>query len=464
MDPKLHDQNCERLTAVTAEIEALLGTEDDPRVEELTDEDREKLDTLESEAAELQTAIEQHKKTVSDKARLDRQKARKAALENAATDPPPVSLAPREPLDSVRPPKLTFPRYSGRLTAFTGPNAQENAYRSGMWFLARIGGDDYATQWCREHGVGGYAKLANVNIEARDREGGYLVPEEFSNALIDLQEMYGVFRQEANMVPMASDTLTVPRSVGGLTVYSPDELTATTATNPTFDNVRLTTRTLSTISVFSRDLSEDAVINIADFIAKEAAQALSLAEDNMGFIGTGTSTYFGAQGITTCMAAGSVYTAITGNTAFNTLDLADFHGMVGQLPEYAQAGAKWFISRAGWADSMVRLMDAAGGNTGAMLAGGVPLQFMGYPVVIVQVMNSTLTAQTSTTGLLALANLPMAAMLGVRRGIMAETSTDRYFELRQVATLVSERVAVNVHERGTASAAGACIILTTPAS
>ncbi len=468
-DPKLHDKNCERLTAVTAEIDAILGTDEKPRDEKLGPlgtEDREKLDTLETEATELSTSIEEYKTAAADKARADRQIARRASLENMATTPPPVTLSPREPLTPDGPLKLTFPRHSGSLLAFRGADAQENAYKSGMWILAQLPERTQAQQFCRDHGLSHrpVEQLGNINIEARDREGGYLVPEEFSNALIDLQETYGVFRREARVEMMSSDTKTIPRSVGGLTVYSPDELTATTTSNPTFDNVRLTSRTLSTLSRFSRDLSEDAVISIADIIAREAAQALSLAEDNMGFIGDGTSTYFGAEGLTTVMAAGSVYTALTANTAFSTLDLADFEAMLGQLPDYARLGAKWFISRAGFSASMLRLVDAAGGNTAAMLADGATLAFLGHPVVIVQVMNSTLTEQTSATGILAFGNLPMSAMFGDRRSITLELSTERYFELRQVAALVSERIDVNTHERGTASVAGAMLIMSTPGS
>ena len=109
-------------------------------------------------------------------------------------------------------------------------------------------------------------------------------------------------------------------------------------------------------------------------------------------------------------------TAITGNTAFSTLDLADFEAMVGKLPMYPGIRPKWFISQAGWAASMMRLADAAGGNTMAMLAEGPTRMFLGYPVVISQSMNSTLTAQTSTPGLVHFGDLQMGAILGSRRG------------------------------------------------
>ena len=63
----------------------------------------------------------------------------------------------------------------------------------------------------------------NVNVSS-----GFLVPDEFQNDLIDLREKFGVFRQNAKIVPMASDTRTDPRRVNGVTAYFVGESTAAT--------------------------------------------------------------------------------------------------------------------------------------------------------------------------------------------------------------------------------------------
>jgi len=98
------------------------------------------------------------------------------------------------------------------------------------------------------------------------------------------------------------------------------------------------------------------------------------------------------------------------------------------------------------------------------VAGGAPLQFLGFPVEIVQVMNSTTTAQTSTDGLVYLGNLQLAATMGTRRGISIQVDGSRYFEFDQLAIRGTERFDVNYHERGTASVAGPVIMLSTPGS
>jgi HK97 family phage major capsid protein len=95
-----------------------------------------------------------------------------------------------------------------------------------------------------------------------------------------------------------------------------------------------------------------------------------------------------------------------------------------------------------------RLMNAAGGNTNVTLANGVvePM-FQGYPVTFVQVMPSTITASASTI-LAYFGDLRLGATYGTRRSARTEVSTERYFELDLIGIKTTERVAINVHERG----------------
>jgi HK97 family phage major capsid protein len=72
-----------------------------------------------------------------------------------------------------------------------------------------------AEKFCSEHGI----QVTRAMSEGVNESGGYLVPEEFGNDLIDLREQYGVFRRNAKMVPMSSDTRSDPRRTGGLTAY-----------------------------------------------------------------------------------------------------------------------------------------------------------------------------------------------------------------------------------------------------
>ena len=283
-------------------------------------------------------------------------------------------------------------------------------------------------------------------------------------AIIDLRETYGVARQSVFVRPMASDSMVIPRRAGGVTAYFVGENGEITASDKNWDAVSLTARKLAAMCRMSSEITEDSIVNLADDLAGEIAYAFAKKEDECLFLGDGSSTYGGIVGLKSAVAAGSKVTAAGGNLAFKTLDLEDFEAMVGKLPEYAVAGARWCISRQGWANSMLRLAEAAGGNTVAQIAQGAPLQFLGFPVTISQVMNSTLTDQASTDGLAYLGDLRLAASMGTRRGVSIAVDASRYFEFDQLAIKGTERFDLNVHEKGTASEAGPVIMLSTPGS
>ena len=365
------------------------------------------------------------------------------------------------PID--KPKAIIVPVHARRsqLKAFRGDGAEQRAYASGQWLLATVGKSAKAQQFCRDHGI----QIVSAMGESTDSAGGFLVPNEFSTAIVDLKEERGVFRRFARREVMTSDTKTIPRRTGGLTLYYVGENTEITASDKTWDQIMLTARKGAVLTKMSSELNEDSVISVADDLAMEIAYAMANGEDSAGFVGNGTSTYGGITGLQNRLAAGSTYTAITGNTAFSTLDLDDFEAMIAKLPLYAlQDDPAWYISRAGWASSMLRLAAAAGGNTMADIAGGMQQTFLGFPVRFVQVMNSTLSAQTSTSGLVYFGSLRQTAAFGDRRGLSIAVDSSRYFELDQLAIRGTERFDIVVHEIGTASVAGSMIMLSTPAS
>jgi len=393
-------------------------------------------------------------KLIADKASLQTPEGRKT------TPAAPAVLVPVE--KTVAAPRLLRSARVRNFRAEGGVSAEERAHATGQWLLATIGGNARAAQWCHDHGieVRGTSPLTTTTNSL----GGYLVPEVLESTIIDLREERGVARRSVRVMPMASDSVVIPRRASGVTAYFVNENAEITASDKGWDAVSLSARKLAVLCKMSSEVAEDAIISIADDLASEIAYAFADKEDECLFNGDGTSTYGGVVGLKAAVAAGGKVTAATGNTAFSTLDLEDFEAMVGKLPQYAVANAAWYVSRVGWANSMLRLAEAAGGNTVAQVAGGAPFQFLGFPVVIAQVMNSTTTAQTSTDGLAYLGDLRLAATMGTRRGIEIAVDPSRYFEFDQLAIRGTQRFDLNVHEKGTASVAGPVIMLSTPGS
>lgn len=466
----------EKVAELSARCEAILSTG------ELTDDLRAELDRIQGtgeEGKEGFVAGELHK-VQADLNRLKAVEARTAELlkQNKRTvapvtqddddKPDPVDEAKAKTTPFVRAERLIIPvnqrfRY-GALKAFKGEHAEKNAYLSGMFFLGAVFRDEKSILWCKDHGISMEFRAALG--ENQNLLGGVLVPDEIERTIIDLRETFGVARREAKMELMTSDTKYIPRRASGLTAYFVDENPAVgiTESDKSWNSVRLVARNLATLTRYSTQLSDDAIISIGDDLASEIAYTFAKKEDECLFLGDGTSTYGGIYGLP-ATHSGSTVTALTGNTAFSTLDLADFEAMVGLLPTFAEANAKWYISKAGYAASMLRLLDAAGGNTMRELSSGVRVkEFLGYEVVIVQVMNAVLAAQTSTNGLAYFGDMRQGVAFGNRRGVSVFPSEHRYMEFNQIGIRGMERFDLNYHERGATGAPGSIIMLATPGS
>ena len=112
----------------------------------------------------------------------------------------------------------------GRVKHFGGESraeAEEKAYRFGMWYAGAVCNWEAGRKFCAENGIEIKTMKETVNTA-----GGALVPDEFDSALIDLREQYGAFRRNARVVPMMRDIKNIGRRTSGLTAYFVGEATA----------------------------------------------------------------------------------------------------------------------------------------------------------------------------------------------------------------------------------------------
>ena len=348
-----------------------------------------------------------------------------------------------------------------RVKNFEGTPSERaaQAYAMGQFVRYACWGSPDAKAWLGDNGF--LAAMSTTD----NAGGGALVPNPLAASLIRLVEQYGVIRANAMNVPVPNGTLSFPRRTGGLTVYAPGEAGTITASNPTYANTSLVSRKLATITPVPSELMNDAILALGDLIAQEISYAFAYNEDSCGFNGTGSAAYFGIQGVLPFAGSASIYDCISGNTAFSTLDMADFLGAWGQLPQYAQASgrAAWYISRVGAAQSIHRLMYAQGGVNIVETANGPQERFLGLPIVFSQVLNATVAAQVSTK-ILAVGDLYAGVTLGETQGIQIATDNSVYFASDQVAIRGLERVDIKCNSFDSTSTAGPMIVMKTPAS
>lgn len=355
--------------------------------------------------------------------------------------------------------KASLPRY-GKLRAFRGEGASREAFRFGRWCQAAVFGNAKAADWCRENGL----DIGAVMSSTDNSKGGIFVPEEFLNTIIDLREQYGVFRQNARVQPMNSDTLTIPRRKSGLTAYFTADATAVSAmSDKSFDGITLTAKEIVAETLINNTLMEDATINVADDIASEMVYSFVNLEDTCGFSGDGSQTYGGIRGLKNKLAAGSVVAAASTHTSVESLTLADYLKARAAVPNFPGLMPAWYCHKAIYDVSMSALAYNAGGNTASDLSGGFARTFLGDPVVFVNVMDKTLGADVSVIKTY-YGDLRMAATLGDRRQIAVASDTSLYFRTRQTLIQGTSRMDINVHEIGDATNAGPIVALKTAAS
>lgn len=373
----------------------------------------------------------------------------------------PVPSVPR--IESRIPSAGTLTAFRPELYAGGRREAEEAAYRAGMFARAVLFGDQEAMRWCRDHQVelaaalaGGLAKRVLTGMAPGQ---SVVVPEELILPIISLRERYGIARRLCQVYPMSSDTASVPRDIGDVTAYFVGRESAPTANDPTFDNITLTAKNLAAETRIANDYAEDSVINLADHVAQKFARAFAVKEDNCLFNGDGTSTYGGIVGLRVAILglAGAI-DAASGHDTFSEIDASDLRTVMAKLPDYPGIDPSWITSKPGQNALFGRLTDAAGGNTKRDQAQKMPDQWGGYNILTSPAMPKVLT-DLSDVAMVLFGDLRMGVLIGDRRGITIMVDPYSLSSYQQTKIVGSERFDINCHGVGDASNPGPVVAL-----
>lgn len=437
-EQRSHKINCAEDIIARAEKEGRVTT---PEENTLIDECNSAVQQFSDEIK----AIEEHAK---------RSAAIKLARENLSKSKRDTD--PDKPADVTRNEKVaaTYSRV-GALRAFKGPDAKEKAFRSGQWIRAAVFGDQKAAIWCENYGMG---RVLGALGTGSNTDGGNLVPEELSQTIIDLREQYGVYRRNTRVVPMGRDTMMIPRRLSGVSIGPVGENPSSgiSQSNPTWSQVRLTAKKAGGLTLMSTEVAEDAVIDLADWVAQEFGYAFALYEDQCGFIGDGTSTYMGIRGLgnlfTTTGGVGGAQLvgavdAASGHDTFAEIDTADIAKLMAALPDYVMS-PKFYCSKVCAELVFGRIQAGAGGNNTQTLSDGkVGRQYLGYPIEICQVLPSA-TTDLSDLPMFYFGDLSLSSTMGDRRDVRIFPSEHRYMDTDQIGIRGTARFDINNHDVG----------------
>jgi HK97 family phage major capsid protein len=339
--------------------------------------------------------------------------------------------------------------------------ANEAAYRSGRFLAAALYGHEESREWCRQNGmrvvIQKESRAAGINVNAK---AGYLVPDEMETAIINVIDQFGVARQICRVHTMGSDTLVVPIRDGGLTAYAVGENSTITDSDKTWSNAELVARKWATLSKYSSEIAEDAIISMADDLTMEIGSAFAGSEDDSMLNGDGTSTYHNIVGIHTSIEADKwaacKLDAASGHDTLAEVDADDLALCYGKMLDKYRPGSVWLCNPFTKAAVFDSIMAAAGGNQNAQLAAGQPATYMGYPIITSEKMYGPATASTVANGLVPIlfGRFDIGVSMGVRRGMTVAMSDQRYFELDQIAIRGTERFDIAAHNANPGDAVG----------
>ncbi len=169
--------------------------------------------------------------------------------------------------------------------------------------------DEYKkTFWNAMRGRG----ITNALSEGTDREGGYLVPDEFERTLVESLEEQNIMRQISNIIQTSSGERKIPVVVTKGSASWVDEEGTIPESDDTFAQVSLSAFKLGTLMKVGDELINDSAFDLESYIAREFARRIGAKEEEAFCHGNGKPTGVfhipgdGQVGVTTASA-----TAIT---------------------------------------------------------------------------------------------------------------------------------------------------------
>lgn len=168
------------------------------------------------------------------------------------------------------------------------------------------------------------APLPNVTNALQigtDSEGGYLVPDEFENTLVEALEEENIFRQMAKIIQTSSGDRKIPVVATKGTASWMDEEGAYPESDDSFGQVSIGAYKLGTMIKVSEELLNDSVFDLQSYITREFARRIGSKEEEAFFTGNGTGKPLGILAATGGAETGITAASATAVTADELIDL-----------------------------------------------------------------------------------------------------------------------------------------------
>lgn len=165
-------------------------------------------------------------------------------------------------------------------------------------------------------------EIKNALEEGTDSEGGYLVPDEFEQKLVESLEEENIFRKLANVIQTSSGDRKIPVVATKGTASWVDEEGTIPESDDSFSQVSIGAYKLATLIKVSEELLNDSVFNLESYIATEFGRRIGNKEEEAFIVGDGTGK---PTGILASSGGGQLGKTTSSTTSITFDDIIDLY-------------------------------------------------------------------------------------------------------------------------------------------
>lgn len=235
-----------------------------------------------------------------------------------------------------------------------------NAYKKSFWNVMR-----------NKHSN---TQILNALQEGTDSEGGFLVPDEFEQTLIQSLEEENIFRKLAHVITTSTGDRKIPVVASKGSASWVDEEGTINDSDDAFTQVSIGAYKLGTLIKVSNELLNDSVFNLEAYISKEFGRRIGTKEEDAFFNGNGVGKPVGIFNATGGAQTGITTASATEIKADEIIDL--FYSLKASY----RKKAVWIVNDS--TIKAIRKLKDANGNYlwQPALTSGTPDTLLGRPV------------------------------------------------------------------------------------
>lgn len=196
-----------------------------------------------------------------------------------------------------------------------------------------------------------YQKFTTGHLEeTSDSFGGFLVPEEFSNQILEIMHEEGQVAARCQPVPMSTSLVKIPAinetsradgsRYGGVSTVTTAEGGQATLSNPTFRMIELKPNKKMSLTYTSDELESDSAFPVASILTRLMAKDIAFVVDKEIISGTGSGQALGVLN-----AAATVSQAAESGQSAATILYQNVVKMWSRMHARSRKNGVWFINQ-----------------------------------------------------------------------------------------------------------------------